>query len=299
MKQVKKHAYLIMAHNNLRILQVLLMLLDDERNDIYIHIDKKVKSFNFEQYKNICHNSQIIFVKKRIDIRWGRCQQTDAEMALFTEAYSYYHYDYYHLISGVDLPLKTQDEIHAFFQGYSENFISFSNPISHSTYERLSLFYHIPVKHMKSSIVEHFFRQIQRILGVNRFRKWERRGYTFEKGANWVSLTNDAVGLLIRERKTIRKMTRFSHCADEVYKQIILKKAGVPIYKDHEGNTVSMRYTDWSRGDGNHPYVFRMADYELLLGSDKLFARKFDQQVDFQIVEAIFQRITGKKLDIL
>ena len=38
----KKHAYLIMAHNNFYILEKLLHLLDDPRNDIYVHIDKNM-----------------------------------------------------------------------------------------------------------------------------------------------------------------------------------------------------------------------------------------------------------------
>ena len=49
MKKVRdydmKHAYLIMCHNNFEQLKLLLKLLDDERNDIYVHIDKKAKSF--------------------------------------------------------------------------------------------------------------------------------------------------------------------------------------------------------------------------------------------------------------
>ena len=38
----KKHAYLIIAHNNWKQLSLLLSVLDDERNDIYIHIDNTV-----------------------------------------------------------------------------------------------------------------------------------------------------------------------------------------------------------------------------------------------------------------
>lgn len=38
-----KHAYLIIAHSNLEQLQQLLLLLDDPRNDIYIHLDLKSK----------------------------------------------------------------------------------------------------------------------------------------------------------------------------------------------------------------------------------------------------------------
>lgn len=33
-----KHAFLIIAHNEYPVLEVLLSMLDDERNDIYLHI---------------------------------------------------------------------------------------------------------------------------------------------------------------------------------------------------------------------------------------------------------------------
>lgn len=42
-KYMSRHAYLIMAHNEPDILNKLLLLLDDERNDIFIHYDKKCK----------------------------------------------------------------------------------------------------------------------------------------------------------------------------------------------------------------------------------------------------------------
>jgi len=42
---MNKHAYLIIAHGNWVILEKLLNLLDDEKNDIYLHIDAKVTDF--------------------------------------------------------------------------------------------------------------------------------------------------------------------------------------------------------------------------------------------------------------
>lgn len=51
-----KHAFLIIAHNEYPILEVLLSMLDDERNDIYLHIDKravglyqKIKGFKIKK----------------------------------------------------------------------------------------------------------------------------------------------------------------------------------------------------------------------------------------------------------
>ncbi len=39
--KLMRHAFLILAHNEFQILRILLSMLDDERNDIYLHIDKK------------------------------------------------------------------------------------------------------------------------------------------------------------------------------------------------------------------------------------------------------------------
>lgn len=40
---MQKHAYMIIAHNEFDLLEILVRLLDDPRNDIYVHIDAKVK----------------------------------------------------------------------------------------------------------------------------------------------------------------------------------------------------------------------------------------------------------------
>lgn len=42
---MKKHAYLIMAHTQFQQVAKLVRLIDNEENDIYLHIDKKVRSF--------------------------------------------------------------------------------------------------------------------------------------------------------------------------------------------------------------------------------------------------------------
>lgn len=59
---MQKHAYLIIAHNNWYVLEKLIRLIDDERNDIYLHIDIKVKDFNKEYFADIVNKSNIYFV---------------------------------------------------------------------------------------------------------------------------------------------------------------------------------------------------------------------------------------------
>ncbi len=68
---MKRHAYLIMAHNNFGILEQLLRCIDDERNSVFLHIDKKVKNFDFERLKNICCKAKLYYTPKRYNVKWG------------------------------------------------------------------------------------------------------------------------------------------------------------------------------------------------------------------------------------
>ena len=53
----QRHAYLILCHNNFKILQMLLSAIDDDRNDIYIHVDKKTVDIPFEDIRSaVCHS---------------------------------------------------------------------------------------------------------------------------------------------------------------------------------------------------------------------------------------------------
>ena len=53
-----------------------------------------------------------------------------------------------------------------------------------------------------------------------------------------------------------------------------------------------MRFIDWNKGN---PYIFRSIDFEQLMSSDRMFARKFDEKVDFDIVERIFEALDKQK----
>ena len=109
---MKKHAYLIMAHNEFDMLRRLLKELDDPRNDIYLHIDKKAKGFDFNILRNSVKHSQLILIPG-MNIYWGTISQVKCELRLM-QAAAKGQYHYYHLLSGSDFPLKSQDYIHEY-----------------------------------------------------------------------------------------------------------------------------------------------------------------------------------------
>lgn len=65
-----KHAYLIMAHKDDLALRTLVELLDNEKHDIYIHMDKKTKNYDPKCVSSLVQHSSIYHVE-RMDVVWG------------------------------------------------------------------------------------------------------------------------------------------------------------------------------------------------------------------------------------
>lgn len=110
-----KHAYLILAHHEPEVLQLLLTALDDARNDIFLHIDRRSKRLfaRFEKWQP--QSAGFFLLEEREAPAWGHISIVRAELRLFSAALAQgEEYAYYHLLSGMDLPLKSQDEIHDF-----------------------------------------------------------------------------------------------------------------------------------------------------------------------------------------
>ncbi len=171
---MKKHAYLIMAYNNFEQLKKLIFLLDDVRNDIYIHIDVD-SNFPIEELKKI-ETQGSLFVIERISILWADYSQVEAELLLLKSATANYSYHYYHLLSGMDLPLKTQDEIHSFFEDKNFEFIAVVP--NEGRYQINHVRYHYPLLKFKNfrkskflKRLERIFVLIQRLLNVNKIDK--------------------------------------------------------------------------------------------------------------------------------
>lgn len=65
-----KHAYLYMVHRYDKTLEHSLKLVDDPRNDIYIHVDAKCKNFPFDTVKAAVRQSGLFFTKRE-KVSWG------------------------------------------------------------------------------------------------------------------------------------------------------------------------------------------------------------------------------------
>lgn len=128
---------------------------------------------------------------------------------------------------------------------------------------------------------------LQKIVGFR--RKWD---ITLYKGCEWVSITSEFARYLVNNEDLILKMFRWVSCADEIYKQTLImtspyKNTVYNMQLDFAGMT---RKIDWTRGA---PYTWHSHNFNELITSDALFARKFSSTIDKKIIDKLYNHISN------
>ena len=297
-----RHAILITTHDNVEISKNLLSLYDDKNIDFYFLIDKKAKSYNEEVLKDICKKSNVYFVPK-INIYWGSFSQIQAEYILLENAVKK-SYDYYHLISGCDIPLYTKNEFFDFFeQNKGKEFVEYSPKEiaeKNKVQDRVKYYYAFmesvreksAIKRKPKTFLREFFLKLQKLLKIDR-----TKGKEFQYGSNWFDITDDFAKYVLKNKPWVIKHFKKTCCADELFLQTLLFNS--PFYSNNyyclnEKNRILQRnrYTDWTRGQ---PYTFKKEDYnEIINIKESLFIRKFNYKNDAEIVNKLFDWLRKK-----
>ncbi len=221
---MEKHAYLIMAHNDFKILTEILKALDHERNDVFLHIDSKTQSVSEELLFGAMHRGKLYLIP-RMSVSWGGYSQIECELRLMEFALQTGHYDYYHMSTGAAYPLKTPEQILDFFDSHSGyQFIGYDHHADYSgRVQRYNLFNEVGKAKTKldqtKAVIRNKFRGLQKKLG---YVYKPARGIEFKKGFVYWSLTEDAVRYAVAKREWIQRVFKHSFCGDELFMQTII-----------------------------------------------------------------------------
>ena len=274
-----KHAYLILAHNEPELLSLLVERLDDVRNDIYIHFDRKLSVF--PDIKTL--HAGLYILKDRVDVRWADVSMLEAEYKLFHAVVdSGCQYSHHHLISGVDLPLKNQDYIHSFFaQHQGKEFVGLHQRPMNSHADRALHYWHPFTRSFRGSgcvfaikrILRYLVIQTQVLLGIRR-----NTTIPFHKGGQWVSITRELIDYLLEQED--RAFTIFSRTfgADEYFVPTLIWDTPFMerLFDATDESRGAMRYIGW-RANGQL-IDFTSQDLPALQQTEYLFARKFNSR---------------------
>lgn len=286
-----KHAYLITAYDDFYTLGRLIRLVDDPRNDIYLHVDRKSLEFSEGIFRL---DFPRVRLAPRRKVYWGDFTHVRSILELIKLAQRCGEYEYFHLLSGSDLPLHSQDYIHRFCQeNVGKEFVAFHQLGSQVDWVKYAHYSSRYVKSNKAAVRfgEKVFRHasltVQRSLRVDRLRRLEG---SLHYGSDWFSITGKLANVLVQRESEIERVFKRAGIPSEFFVQTILWNSELQENVYGGGNRGSnMRLIDWERGRGSSPYVFRCEDYAALVNSEKLFARKFDSRVDKSVIDGVFE----------
>lgn len=258
--------------------------MDNERNDIYLHIDAKA-GFDCASYHPVF--SKVHYIQNRIDGRWGDFSLVEIEFALIRAAVQLGQYSHLHLLSGVDLPVKSQDFIHDYCQanpntlfiGYAQNVTE--REISWRSQHRFLFSRNFQTAFALKKIIRALVARIQSLF------KYTRYPLTVKKGSQWWSITSDFAKYLLDNEQQIRHYFQGTYCPDELVVQTLCWNSPFRynIYSVSDEFHGCKRYIPWRNGSLT---PFTDHDFTLMQHPDFWFARKFSSS-DLPQWHRIFQ----------
>lgn len=294
--------YLILVHNNLDQLELLVNKIKTNNSEIYVHIDKKIPEF--KKIKNV-H-----YIKNRQSIsRWG-VSMIKAELIGFSEIFkNMKEWDHVVLISWQCYPIKKINYIEKYIQNlWSKSCITYELANKKfvgrlDKYHFNDSVFHVPefINRFIIFIASHFITlwSPQRIPAINIVlwimvsfllprRKYLINNYKIYKWDQWMVLSYEHIKRILgflesEEWKKYLSSFEYTSCSDEMFFQIMmLNNEKIK----NEINNELLWYIEREK-NANSPNTLTIKDLNKIKKSDKLFARKFNINVDRKVLEEL------------
>ncbi|HEY8890130.1 MAG TPA: beta-1,6-N-acetylglucosaminyltransferase [Clostridium sp.] len=280
-----KLAYIIQTHKGEKQLISLINQLSDKDTDIFLHIDKKNEQLYLDLYKLYLNNTSVYFVKDRESVNWSAYSMVRATLKLMNMVKDTgKKYDYISFISGQDYPIKSNDYIRNFLtKNQGKEFMEYRDIKGYFWRLKCYNFFRENPNNRKfyMRILDNLIRYPQKLL----VRRNNFKDMNLYSGSAWTTLTYNCLIYILKyleENPQFKKQFEYTSCSDEHFFQMI-------VMNSHFKNDVinnNLRYTDWS-GGGSSPKTLTIKDYDNLIKSDRLYARKFNLDEDENIIKML------------
>ena len=277
-----KHAFIISAHANF--LQIKTLIESLSFGDVYLHIDYKSEEL-FKKIKIEFQNlNYVTVIENRVSVNWSGFSQVEATLNLLKEVQSAHkYYDYIHFMSGQDLLLMKQRELDQYLisNGLEKQYIEV-NDIG-NLWWRLKCYSFFRENPKNRTLIFRFADIFTRLLQIPFVRRTNFIDYDIYKGAQWFSITMDCMNyILAKSDDNFIKRFKYTACPDEHFFQVLIMNSN---FKDRV-----LRYN--SRfvifdGLNASPRVLTMNEYNQFMNGEYMFARKFDLQIDENVIKKV------------
>jgi len=279
-------AYIISAYKNPEQLIRLILRLCSGQTSFFIHFDKKAEDQIFGQIIEGTRKLPNVHLLKRYNCYWGEFGHVQASLegirALVNRNISF---EYAFLLTGQDYPIKTNLQVEGFLESHKDKSFMANFPLPTVEWENGGL------ERVKRWYVRWYGRRFifPKNGNVTIKRKFPK-GFRPFGGSSYWCLSKECIEYIdhfVRDHPQFVQFFRYVDVPDEIFFQTILMNSPLA---EHIVND-DLRYIDWKDPDSGSPAVLNKNDLDSLLTSPKLFARKFDVNVDTEILDLIDQTV--------
>lgn len=293
-------AYIIQAHKYPAQLYRLISRLNDGASEFFIHIDKTAEFSQFQTAKDF---GQLVHFIERVDSKWGGfgCVQAGLN-GLKAVKDSLKKFDRIILLSGQDYPIKSNEYINDFFKKSPHSVFVDYFPIPN--YKKWpgsdrGGWYRVDKYYIGLKWYEFLCSKSMNLLStyIPFLRRKIPNGMKPYTGSAWWSVDMYALNYILDYDAThpeYRAFHKYTFVPDELYIHMILANStDEKLVKSMENN--NKRFLIWEKSDSPHPNILRKTDLDAIMSSDHLFARKFDEKIDAEILDLIDSKILRPK----
>jgi hypothetical protein len=299
-------ACIVLAHRGPEQLALLLSVLRHPQVRVYLHLDRRVPLEPLSRALADAGIRDAVLLPRRAT-RWGGADLVDAALDGLSRGVAD-GCDYFCLLSGQDFPLRPIDEIVAFAEeagdcSYMEHW---PIPTSRWRFEGRDRtdFYTYNVLGRRETCVPRGEdlsslswkgRLLNELLRMRGVLKPHRRFPPYLRpfgGSQWWNLSraaSDHVLSFVDDHPGYRRYHEHTLAPDEFFFQSIL--LGTDFVSRHEIVNDHLRFMVWRKG-ASHPATLRTDDLPAMVKGHQLFARKFDTEVDGEVLARLQERIT-------
>jgi len=290
-----KQGILITAFNQYKLLKKLVDFFDDDFS-ILIFLDKK-SNLSEEEIESLRNSKNVVFLTRLFNVNWGGPKQLKSRLLLAEEALKFHELEYFHFITGQDFPIKSCDDIKSFVQdNKGKEFIGNTELpkkewIGNGGLDRVRYYYFHDYINYKTKIGKRILKGslfFQKLLRIN--RKFPVGFPKLYGGSPFWTLSYPCLKYIVdytKENPNFLKRFEFCFAATELYFQTILMNSH---FKEKVINK-NLRYIDYQRRNNFSPAFLDESDFEKLLASDALFARKLKYPTSEKLISMIEEKI--------
>ena len=294
-------AYLISAHTDAPQLRRLIETLHTDAH-FFVHIDRKS---DIEPFTSIINGENVHFLQDRVDVRWGTILEVDYQMALIKAAVEYpVDFDRIFFLSGMDYPLWSNSKITSWLEAQGDKEILCGICMDtdeivgqqRQLYQTARPFFSIGALgnrgNQRLSIV---YRKIKSILGLRKKLHFKVDGHLWRlyKGSAWWCITQNLACYIYNmyiQKPEIREyfVDSFGQ-AETVIQTIAFNSSWASKCMLVEGKYPGLAALTPLHYIVYEPVIKIMdeTDYDALMTSGRMFARKFVSGKSDRLVEAL------------